>query len=428
MPNARELVLKGLYKMEKDSAYSNKALLEILNNRELMDIDRGFVTELFSGVIRMKLRLDYIIAQFSKIKIKKLSPWVINILRMGIYQIIFMDGVPNSAACNESVKLSQKYANTGARGYINGVLRTVSREKDSIKYPKETVEFLSVYYSCPIWLTKKLTEQFSKEECEEILKSSDSKQRLTIRVNTLKTNAENLVEILAEEGIKADKNPDNHNCLYIDGALNITTSKAYKEGLYTLQNISSMAAVEYLAPMPDERVLDLCAAPGGKSTYIAELMKNKGEVVSFDIYSHKIQLIKNSADRLGITIIDAGVNNAEEFSPELENSFDRVLADVPCSGIGVIHKKPDIKWQRKEEDIEELAQIQWNILNNAKRYVKRNGVLVYSTCTILREENQDQKERFLKENPDFSLEKEELLLTHKTGGSGFYIAKFKRNN
>lgn len=426
MASAREKVLKGLYKIENDGAYSNKALNDILSDRSLADIDRAFVTELMLGITGHKLRLDYVIQRFSKLKLKKLSPWVHQILRMGVYQILFMDGVPDSAACNESVKLAAKYGHGAAKGYVNGVLRSVVRGRDDIAYPSDGKERLSVLYSYPMWLTEKLINQYGEETAEKIMAESHKAHPVTVRVNSLKTNKAELTDILRREGINAVPSESAPYCIYINGALNINSSEAYKNGLYTLQNKSSMAAVESLKPKPNELILDLCAAPGGKTTYIAELMQNKGRIIAFDIHPHKIELINNAAKRLGISVINAEANDAEVLKNELTGTADRVLADVPCSGIGVIHKKPDIKWRRAAEDIPKLCAVQQRILNNAAEYVRPGGTLVYSTCTILKEENELQVKKFLDKHTEFCLEEERTLHTFETGGSGFYIARLVR--
>ncbi len=426
MASARELVLKGLHRIETEEAYTNQVLKEILAGDSVSSVDRGFVTELLTGVVRHRLRLDYVIEQFSKVKLKKLSPWVHQILRMGIYQILFLERVPDSAACNESVKLANRYANGGARGFVNGLLRTVVREKDNIPYPEKNPERFSVVYSCPLWLTKRLLAQYGEETTEKILIAGLEKHPVSLRVNGLCTTAEALQECLNNEDIITCLDDKNPNRLFVEGALDVNRSKAYGEGLYTVQNSSSMTAVEMLNPQCGEVILDLCSAPGGKTTYMAERMKNQGEIHAFDLYPHKIDLIHKSAKRLGISIISAQVQDATELMESWIGKADRVLADVPCSGIGVIHKKPDIKWHRTAEDIEELSKIQEKILENAARYVKPNGTLLYSTCTILKEENQEQIQMFLEKNEGFVLEEERTLLTHETGGSGFYIARLTR--
>ncbi|MBR5152310.1 MAG: 16S rRNA (cytosine(967)-C(5))-methyltransferase RsmB [Clostridia bacterium] len=425
MANARELTLKALYSVEVEGTYSNQALKTLLGQKDLPREDRGFVTELLLGVVRNKLFLDYVISRFSSVRLKKLSPWIHGILRLGVYQVVCMERIPDSAACNEMVKLAGKYSRGASKGFVNGVLRTVSREKDRIPYPDDQTEAMSVRYSCPLWLTEKLLSQYGAET-EEILAATLKPYPVSLRVNTLKTDKEELQKRLLEEGVRTYPHEKNDRCLYVDGGLNVEQSPAYRDGLYTLQNISSMTAVEWLAPLRGERVLDLCAAPGGKTTYMGERMENTGKIVACDIHPHKIPLLTAAAERLGLTIVETVCLDATELSAEWMESFDCVLADVPCSGIGVIHKKPDIKWNRNAEDVDALAEVQEKILNNAATYVKAGGRLVYSTCTILQEENGDQIAKFLKTHPEFVLEKEETLFIHKTGGSGFYIAKLIR--
>lgn len=423
MANARELVLKALYQIETKGAYLNQELKRLLDGEELLSADRGFATELLLGVVRNQLLLDYVIGQFSSVKLKKLSPWIHGILRLGAYQILKMERIPDSAACNEMVKLAGKYSQGKSRGFVNGVLRNISRKKDELSYPTDKTEALSVRYSCPLWLTKRLTAQYGETVCKKILEASLRPHPVFLRVNTLKITPQELMIRLQEEGIKALPMDEIYGCLRVEGALNIHRCPAYKEGLYTLQNPSSMVAVLALDPQKGDRVLDLCAAPGGKSTFAAELMENTGEIIACDLHEHKISLIEHAAKRLGISTIHPTVHDGTVRNPLWENGFDRVLADVPCSGIGVIHKKPDIKWKRKEEDIAVLCEIQKKILENAGRYVKNGGILVYSTCTILREENQEQIAKFLQKSPEFTLLEEQTLFTHEGGGSGFYIAK-----
>ena len=425
MTGAREVILKGLYRVTEEGAYSNRVLKEMLQNPSLAAKDRAFVTEVFMGVIRNEKKLDYIIARYSKMKIKKLSAWVHLILWMGIYQIVCMDHVPDSAACNESVKLARRYAHGAAQGYVNGLLRNVSRTKAEIAYPTDPMTRLSVVYSCPEWITEKLIAQFGISETEEILKASHQKQPLTLRVNTLKCDQQALIAKLGEEGVTAVAEEDAR-CVRVEGAISVTDSAAYRDGLFTPQNKNSMMAVTLLAPKAGDTVLDLCAAPGGKTTMAAEMMENRGKILAFDIHPHKAALIEKAAKRLGISIIEAKTHDAAVFLPQLENAADCVLADVPCSGIGVIHKKPEIKWMRNEEDIAKLCAIQRAILETAARYVRIGGTLVYSTCTIFQDENGDQIAAFLERHSEYRLEREQLLLAHKTGGSGFYIAKLIR--
>ncbi len=420
--NPREAAICALCKIDKDGEYSNKAVLEELSGMEPRD--RALANELIMGVMRNRIYIDFVIQSYSKIKLKKLSPWVLQILRCGVYQMTDMNKIPPSAACNEAVKLASKYAHKAARGYVNGVLRTVSRSLDSLPEPQGSfAERISVKYSCPLWLTEKLIKQFGRGTCEKILKDSLLPHPAMIRANILKTNADELTQMLRGEGICAKPDAEVKQCLRISGAIDIKASRLYGDGYYTLQNINSMRAALALEPKSGETVLDLCAAPGGKTTHIAELMKNEGRIIAFDIHKHKLELIQRSAERLGIDCIEVKEHNSEEPIDELKGAADRVLADVPCSGIGVIHKKPDIKYNRSAMDIEALCKIQRNILNSAAGYVKTGGVLVYSTCTILEEENERQIERFLAEHTDFKCEFEKLYLAYEGGGSGFYICR-----
>ena len=422
---ARESALKALYDIEKSGAYISAALKTALNREDFSAQDKGLITELIYGVISNKISLDYIISQFSKVKIKKMTPWVLNILRMGIYQLYYMDKIPESAACNESVTLAKKYSHKAASGFINGVLRSAARKRNDFEFPQsgDKAEDMSIEYSYPKWMTKRLIAEYGEDRCMELFKENQKSHGVHIRVNTLKTSIGELIEILEKDGIECEKYDDIETALLLKGKLNVEKSKAYKDGLFSLQNISSQKTVKVLDPQSSETIIDLCAAPGGKSTAIAERMENKGKVLSFDIFEHKIELIKASAKRLGIDILTASLMDATKKSDKLLGIADRVLADVPCSGLGVLHKKPDIKYSRTEEEVLELSKIQEAILENAKDYLKPGGVLVYSTCTILPEENKMQVEKFLAKNKNFKKEFEEQILTSNIGESGFYICK-----
>lgn len=420
--NPREAAVIALYKTEKEGEYSNRALLSAV--KDLSGRDTALATEMVMGVLRNKIYLDFIIRSYSKIRLKKLSDYVLQILRCGVYQLVKMDKIPPSAACNEAVKLAKKYAHSAAGGYVNGVMRTVSRNIDNLPKPKGTAaEVMSIKYSCPLWLVEKLINQSGEETTEDILSDSIKPHPTMLRVNRLKTTADELMEVLKAEGINAVKDTETENCLRVSGAIDINKSNAYKNGLYTLQNINSIRAAALVNPRSGDTVMDLCAAPGGKTTYLAEMMENKGKIYAFDLHKHKIDLINNSAKRLGIDIIKAENKDTSKLMEEFSGIADCVLADVPCSGIGVIHKKPDIKYNRTESDIEELVKIQKNILNAAAVYVKGGGSIVYSTCTILEEENQNRIKEFLENHKDFKKEYEETYYAHKTGGSGFYVCR-----
>ncbi len=419
---ARESALKALYSIEKSGAYTNAALKEALSAEGLSAQDKGFVTELIYGIVSNKSAIDYIIMQFSKVRIKKMTPWVLSILRMGIYQIYYMDKIPHSAACNEAVILAKKYSHGAGSGFVNAVLRSAARAYDDFKFPvsDNAVFDLSLEYSYPEWITERFISEYGVDKCRELYIENRKPHPAAIRVNTLKTNVLELVALLKNEGLECMQADGIETALLVSGKLNVDNSAAYKKGLYSLQNLSSQKAVKMLAPKPNQVVIDMCAAPGGKSCAIAERMENAGRVLSFDIFPHKVELINRAAERLGIDIIDARVMDSTIFCEDLVGGADLVLADVPCSGLGVIHKKPDIKWSRTEGDIKELCGIQKKILDNAAKYVKPGGVLVYSTCTVLPEENRLRIQEFLSENKNFKIEYEEQILTSDLGESGFY--------
>lgn len=404
---AREIALKALYKIEKEDAYSNIALNQVLKeNKNIDERDVGLISELVYGTITWKLTLDEIIKKYSNIKLKKISVWILNILRMGIYQIIFLDKIPKSAAVNESVNLAKRYGHKSSSNFVNAILRKVSvndyKELEEIKDDKERI---SKTTSMPMWIIEELLKQKDIKEVEKICKNSNLKPNTTIRINKLKTNKKELEEKLGKRKIK-----------YLEGSLedflvlkkvkNIENIDLFKEGFFTVQDEGAGLIVDVLAPRENEYILDACSSPGGKTTYIAEKMKNKGKIEAWDIHEHRVKLVQNAAKRLGINIIQAKTQDATEFNQDLVGKFDKILLDVPCLGLGVIKRKPDIKWKRKKEDIEEITKIQKAILDNCSKYLKKNGELVYSTCSILKEENEDIIERFLKENLDFKICKE----------------------
>ena len=404
---AREIALKALYKIEKEDAYSNIALNQVLKeNKNIDERDVGLISELVYGTITWKLTLDEIIKKYSNIKLKKISIWILNILRMGIYQIIFLDKIPKSAAVNESVNLAKRYGHKSSSNFVNAILRKVSvNDYRELKEIKDDKERISKTTSMPMWIIEELLKQKDIKEVEEICKNSNLKPNTTIRINKLKTNKKELKEKLDERKIK-----------YLEGSLedflvlkkvkNIENIDLFKEGFFTVQDEGAGLIVDVLAPKEGECILDACSSPGGKTTYIAEKMKNKGKIKAWDIHEHRVKLVQNAAKRLGINIIQAKTQDATEFNQDLVGKFDKILLDVPCLGLGVIKRKPDIKWKRKKEDIEEITKIQKAILNNCSKYLKKNGELVYSTCSILKEENEDIVDGFLKENSRFEFCKE----------------------
>lgn len=384
---ARNIALKSLYEINTKQAYSNIVLDKFINeNREkLSNLDINFISELVYGVVTWKLTLEYIIQKYSKTKIKKMSDWVKNILYLGSYQIIFLDKVPKSAAVNESVNLCKKY-NFKSVGLVNAILRKIEKsDYKEISNITNSITRISLKYSMPEWIVKKFCDEYGEEETANICQNLNLRPNISVRINRLKGKME-----LGEKGILEDFRT-------ITGTKNITKTKEYIEGNITIQDEAAGLSSFVLAPKEGEMVLDACSAPGGKTTYLAELMHNKGKIVAWDIYEERLKQVEQNAKRLGIDIIQTEVHDATKLKEEYVEKFDKILLDVPCLGLGVIRRKPDIKWNRQEEDIKEISDIQFNILKTCSKYLKKNGTLVYSTCSMLKEENDAIIEKFIKE-------------------------------
>ncbi|MBR3792264.1 MAG: 16S rRNA (cytosine(967)-C(5))-methyltransferase RsmB, partial [Clostridia bacterium] len=380
MKNARDLAMHILYDIEYNGAYSNMALKNAFSkNQDLSTVDKGFITRIVYGVVSRKITLEYIISSFSKIKLKKISKYILIILKMGIYQLKYMDKVPESAAVNESVKLAKRYGHGASAGFVNGLLRSVI--KNEIKYPDDEILKLSVMYSYPQKLCQKWCDDFGIEFTKELLDEMNKDSKITLRVNQTKTTCDELLK----DNNNFEISPLYDKAVICDG-FDVGNSEIYKSGKVIAQDISAMMASLVLAPQKGEKVLDICAAPGGKTTHLAELMQNCGEVVACDIHKHKIDLIKQNANRMGLGIIKPLLMDATRFNEDFVDMFDKVLADVPCSGYGIVKRKPDIKW--KDDNIDEICSISKEILTNASKYVKIGGEIVFSTCTINKEENE----------------------------------------
>lgn len=424
----REIALKILYKIDKEDAYSNIELNEQIkqNRKNLTEKDIGLISEIVYGVTTWKLTLDEIIKKYSKIKIKKISPWILNILRMGIYQIIFLDKIPKSAAVNESVNLAKRYGHSSSSNFVNAILRKIEKnDYEEFFKIEDDIERITKTTSMPKWIVEELMKNYTSKEVEEICNNSNIKPKITIRVNTLKTNKQELIKKLREKNIEC-KEPQEKldDFLILEKVKNIENVEEFKQGYFTIQDISAGQTAKILNPQPGELVLDACSAPGGKTTYMAELMKNKGKIEAWDIHEHRTKLVERNAQRLGINIIETKVKDASLYDESLKEKFDKILLDVPCLGIGVIKRKPDIKWQRKPEDIEKITEIQKKILNNCSKYLKKDGAMVYSTCSILKEENQDVVDEFLKENSGFYIEPNEVRnILPNQEEDGFFICK-----
>ena len=418
---ARQLAVKVLYEVQKNSAFVSLELKKQLGESDLSNQDKAFATELVYGVLKNRTRLDFIISKYSKQKLKKISEWILNILRIGVYQIVFLDKIPQSAAVNESVKLAKRYGHAASAGFVNGVLRSVGRSGD-VEYPKGR-EFYEVYYSHPKWLVDMMFDQYG-DEAQQIVENNNKVAPTTIRVNILKTDAISLTKKLEDKGINVSKT-EEENVLIISGYGDISALDEYKNGLFTPQGLSSYVAAKAVEPQADDVVIDLCSAPGGKTTAMAEMCDDKANIFAFDLYDHKKAIIEVNCKRLGIKNAEVGVADATKLMERFVGKADKVLVDVPCSGLGIIRKKPDIKWNKETEDFDEIVKIQKQILQNAAKYVKSGGTLVYSTCTVNKDENERLAETFAKEN-GFEVQLSKTYLPHDEF-DGFYICKMIKN-
>lgn len=414
---ARQLALKVLYEVDKENAFTGIELKKHLSASDLSGVDKAFATELVYGVVKNRTRLDYIISKYSKQKLKKISIWIINILRMGVYQIIFLDKIPLSAAVNESVKLAKRYGHQASSGFVNGVLRNVGRNGD-VEYPKGR-EYYEIYYSHPKWLVDMLFDQYG-DDAKTIIENNNKIPVTTVRVNTLMSNADDVEKSLTEKGIIVEKT-EFKNVLKIANYGDISRLTEYTEGHITPQGTSSYMAANLLNPQKGEVVMDLCSAPGGKTTAMAEITGDEAKIYAFDLYEHKIELINNNCKRLGIKNVEAKAWDATVLIDDFVGKADKVLADVPCSGIGIIRKKPDIKWNKETGDFDAIISIQKSILENAQKYVKKGGTLVYSTCTLNKNENENVVKEFAQKY-GFKTEHMQTILPDEEY-DGFFICK-----
>ena len=401
--NAREIAYKVLLDVEKNKNYSNMSINKHFKDVRLSNQDRGLATEIIYGVIENKYYIDYMIDKLSKVKTNKMEIYVKTLLRMGIYQIMFLNSISDYAAVNETVNLAKK-KNSKVSGFINGILRNVIRQKEEIGKvkTKDDVDYLAIKYSYDKWMIRNWMIHFGKEFTEELLEANNERPNIYLRINTLKITRDELIKKLEKQNIKAEKVNVVEEAIKVEHLKDIENNSLYKEGLFTVQDVSSMLVGKVMNPKENSLVLDVCSAPGGKTTHMATLMNNTGQVVSRDIYDHKLKLIKAASKRLGLTNVDVEEFDGMKLDRESIGKFDYVLADVPCSGLGIIRRKPEIKYKEKEE-FRQLPPIQKKILENASKYVKVGGTLIYSTCTIQDSENIDVVNEFLQKNKNFEL-------------------------
>lgn len=433
--NTRELALGVLMEVTEGGSYSHLVLRLVLEKHQyLTKQERAFLTRLAEGTIQRMLELDYILDRFSKVKVKKMKPVIRNILRLGVYQLKYMDAVPASAACNEAVKLAKKKGFASLGGFVNGVLRSVGRDLRGIPYPdeaREPVKALSVRYSIPEWLTAQWLTEYGMEQTRRMMQAFLNDAPLTIRTNLGRTTPGELQKRLAEEGVTAtpvdgEKYPGLSYAFAISGVDYLYGLASFREGLFYVQDLSSMLVAEWAAPKAGDVCIDVCAAPGGKSIHIAEKLNGTGMMEARDLSEGKVALIRENITRCQLSNVRAKQWDATVLDEGVRESADIVIADVPCSGLGVLRKKSDIKYRMSVEAEEELVRLQREIVRTVAHYVKPGGTLLYSTCTIHRAENEDNVAWFLEQNPQFELERMQQIFPEETLGDGFFLARLVR--
>jgi 16S rRNA (cytosine967-C5)-methyltransferase len=443
MKNVRETALELLETIEKNQSYSNLILHHAIERNKVPARDIGLLTELVYGTLQRKMTLDFFLKPFIK-EGKKLDKWVPHLLRLTLYQIVFLDKIPERAAIFEAVEIAKKRGHKGVASLINGVLRSIQREGlPSLTEIDDPIERLSIETSHPTWLVKRWVEQFGFEKTKEMCKLNLTAPTQTARVNISLISRDDCLVKLREEGYLVEPSAiiqESIHCL----KGNLASSNAFKEGLLTIQDESSMLVAHALGINENNKILDACAAPGGKSTHIAEKLKGTGTVYSMDLHEHKVRLIKENASRLQLNNINAQALDSRKIDEQFQNeTFDRILLDAPCSGLGVMRRKPDMKYTKMEADLNRLQTIQLDLLKAVSPLLKKNGILVYSTCTVDQEENEAVIRKFLEQNKDFEgdldwkvrmpeaiqplIQSYDLqILPQDFGSDGFYIACLRK--
>ena len=383
--NARELALDILYEILEKDGYSHLVLNQALSKYQYLGKqDRSLITRITEGTLEYLIQIDAVIDQFSKTKVRKLKPLIRTLLRMSVYQILYMDRIPDSAVCNEAVKLAVKRHFQGLKGFVNGVLRTISREKDHLEFSDEAVRF-----SVPAWLLELWKESYDETTRQKMLTYFLEDHPLTVRCNIHLASKEEIFASLKDQQVNVEECPYGDSMLYLSGYDHLEALEAFRNGWIQVQDLSSSLVGMAAAPKEGSQVLDVCGAPGGKSLHIADLLKGSGHVTVRDLSDYKVQMIEDNIDRSGFSNISAEVWDALELDEELVETMDLVVADLPCSGLGILGKKPDIKNRVKPEDLDSLAELQREILSVVWQYVKPGGTLGYSTCTIDKKENEE---------------------------------------
>jgi len=423
--NAREIALDILTRVEKGGAYSNLLIHQALDKHQDQEQrDRQLVTQLVYGTLQQQRLLDYYLEPLLKKPLSKLELWVKILLRLSLYQLVCLDRIPDHAVVNEAVQLAKKKGHKGIASLVNGVLRQFMRiPKRALTEISDPVKRLAMQTSHPDWMVKRWVSQLGCEKTADFCSFNNLAAPVTLRVNLLRTSRSELMNALFEEGFEVYELDEAPEGIYLESGGSPAKSDLFKRGYFTFQSESSMLVTHMLNPQSEMRVLDMCAAPGGKTTHIAEYMQGRGTLIANDLHAHKVRLITEQCERLGLHNVQAITGDARRLSERYEAEFDAILLDAPCSGLGVIRHKPDIKWQRQPSDIDSLANIQYELMSEAAKLLKPGGSLVYSTCTIEQMENNQVVTRFLKDQPSFELLQSRLILPSKRIADGFFLAK-----
>ncbi|MFZ1080566.1 MAG: 16S rRNA (cytosine(967)-C(5))-methyltransferase RsmB [Candidatus Kryptoniota bacterium] len=422
---AREVAIKVLSRIERTDSYLDKILDFEMKSPDLSRLDRAFLTELVNGTIRWKLKIDYVIMQFYRGDYYKLDINVKNAIRLALYQLMFLQGIPQSAAVNEAVKFVKKLRGQSSANIVNAILRTAIRKANLIEYPAvddDPVKALSTIHSFPSWLVRRFIDRFGIFETEQLLIALNDRPRLSVRVNTNRISTDQLAAEFRDHGMEVSCGKFIPNFLYVDGLSRIGDIESFKAGQFTVQDEGAGIVSILLDPKRGERILDICAAPGGKTTHILELTNGDVDLTAVEKYDHRICLIQSALDRLGYNNAKVVVANGTDYTDEV--LFDKILVDAPCTGFGAIRKKPDSKWKRDPQDITNLTKIQTGLLDNVSRLLKPNGVIVYSTCTIEAEENQEVVQTFLTNHPGFVIEPADLFVNKALMGREGFVEIF----
>lgn len=424
----RGTAVKILNRVERTDSYLDKLIEAELRSGDLNDFDKALLMEIVHGVLRWQSKLDWVLNGFFHGNFSKAEVTVRNTLRAALYQILFLDKVPDHAAVNEAVEFMKRIRGDKAAGLVNGVLRNIIRNKEGIHYPdvqNDAALYLSTMFSYPLWMVKRWMNRFGFYETEKLLEAQNQKPGLTLRVNTLKTTVDDFMKMFDLQNISYEKSAYLPMFLKTSNLTNISNTELFRRGFFTIQDESAGLAAQLLDVKPGERVIDLCAAPGGKTTFFGEMMKNQGTIVAVDKYQTRLNLVKNACERLGVTNVELVAADAVEFSTD---PADKILIDAPCSGLGVLSKKPDIKIKRELRDIHDVVKIQELLLKNAATLLKPGGAIVYSTCTIEPEENFNVVRNFLTEHREFTIDHASAYATGSVISPDGYIETFPHRN